>query len=60
MNNISQYIYHKRNISKLDCGLDQSPTVMVGETQEKQLGKYRGIPNPSLALVEANKKFINY
>ena len=42
------------NLAKLDDGLDESPTVMVGEEYNK-LGKMRGIPKPSWAFVETNK-----
>ena len=45
----------RQNLAKLDCDLDQSPTVMVGETHthtQKKLGKNRSIPNPSWDLVE--------
>jgi hypothetical protein len=43
----------KTNLAKLDCGLNQSPTIMVGKTkQNKKLGKNRGIPNPSWILVK--------
>ena len=41
-------------ICKLECGLDQNPTVVIGERQQKQLGRNRGIPNPSWTLVETN------
>ena len=43
------------NLAKLDDGLDESPTVMVGEDNNK-LGKNRGILKPSWAFVETNKK----
>ena len=44
------------NLDKLDYGLDQSPTVMVGEKQQQQnqLGRNRGIPKASWALVDTN------
>ena len=42
------------NLAKLDDGLDESPTVMVGEDNNKQLGKNRGILKPSWAFVENN------
>ena len=40
----------KLNLAKLDCGLNQSPTVMVGEKIN------RGIPNPSWVFIK-NKSF---
>ena len=43
------------NLAKLDCDLDQNPTVIVREIQkEAKLGRNRGIPNPSWNLVETN------
>ena len=41
------------NLAKLDDGLNESPTVMVGE-DNKQLGKNRGILKQSWAFVETN------
>ena len=45
----------KWDLAKLDCGLDQSPTVMVGEEKEEEEknGKYMGIPNLSWAFVDS-------
>ena len=46
------------NLAKLDCGLDESPTVMVGEaTTTKKLGKNRGILTAIWAFVET-KSFL--
>ena len=46
---------NKGNLAKLGDGLDESPTVMVGEAATiRQLGKNRGILNPSWAFVETN------
>ena len=45
----------KRILAKLDDGLDESPTVMVGEDINK-LGKNRGILKPSWAFVETNNR----
>ena len=43
------------NLAKLDDGLAKSPTVMVGETKNKQkMGENRGILKPSWAFVKAN------
>ena len=42
------------NLAKLDDGLDESPAVMFGEDNNKQLGKNRGILKPSWAFVETN------
>ena len=39
-----------RNLPKLDDGLDESTTVMVGETNNRKLGKNRGILKPSWYL----------
>ena len=43
-----------QNLAKLGDGLDESPTVMVGETnktkQKRKLGKNRGILKPSWAF----------
>ena len=41
------------NLAKLDDGLDESPTVMFGEDNNK-LGKNRGILKPSWASVKTN------
>jgi hypothetical protein len=35
-----------KNLAKLGDGIDESPTVMVGDNKTKQLGKNRGILNP--------------
>ena len=32
------------NLAKLDCGVDQSPTVMVGEKNNNKLGTNRDLP----------------
>ena len=43
-------------LAKLDCDLEQSPTVMVGDKKEhQQLGKNREISKPSWALVKTKK-----
>ena len=42
-----------RNLAKLDIGLDESPTVMVGEA-----ANIRGILKPSCAFVETNKHIL--
>lgn len=43
------------NQAKLGDGLDESPTVMVGDRkQKKNRGKNRGILKPSWAFVETN------
>jgi hypothetical protein len=44
------------NLTKLDNGLAESPTVIVGEAKQnqKQLGKNRGILKPSWAFVVTN------
>ena len=47
--------FNKDNLAKLGYGLDESPTVKVGEKQQQnknQLGKNRGILKPSWAFVE--------
>ena len=46
------------NLAKLDDGLAESPTVMVGDKQTKTttFGKNRGILKPSWAFVETNIK----
>ena len=42
-----------QNLAKLDNGLDESHTVMVGEDNtHKKLGKNRGILKPSWPFVE--------
>ena len=49
------------SLAKLDSVLNQSQTVMVGETKNKQkkLRGNRAIPKHSLALVEANNATLN-
>jgi hypothetical protein len=47
------------NLAKLDNGLTNSPTVLVGEKEEDKLGKNRGILKPSWAFVETNTSFHN-
>jgi hypothetical protein len=37
------------NLAKLDDGLNESPTVMVGEAASRQLSKNSGILKPSWA-----------
>ena len=47
------------SLAKLDDGLDESPTVMVGDktiTTTNKLGKNRGILKPSWAFVKTNTK----
>ena len=44
---------HISNLAKLDDGLDESPTVTVGE--DNKIGKTRGILKPSWAFVKTNK-----
>ena len=45
------------NLANQDEGLDESPAVMVVETNKKaKLGKNRGILKPSWAFVETNTK----
>jgi hypothetical protein len=45
------------NIAKLGDGLDESPTVMVGDNNKtRQLGKNRGILKPSWAFVETKSE----
>ena len=50
------------NLAKLDSGLDESPTVMVGETNKKRkkLGENKGILKPSWAFVETNININDY
>ena len=43
------------NLAKLGSGLEESPTVMVGDN--KNLGKNRGILIPSWAFVVTKKTF---
>ena len=40
------------NLAKPDDGLDESPTVMVGEATTKNNSEKRGILKPSWAFVE--------
>ena len=40
------------NLAKLGDGLDESPTVMVGDKTKKQFGKNRDILKPRWAFVE--------
>ena len=56
--------FNKDNLAKLGYGLDESPTVKVGEKQQQnknQLGKNRGILKPIWAFVETKKRqFVIY
>ena len=49
---------NNNNLAKLGDGLDESPTVMVGETTTttRQLGKNRGILKPSWAFVKTKRE----
>jgi hypothetical protein len=50
----------KKNLAKLDDGLDESPTVMVGEDNKQKtiFGKNRGILKHSWAFVKTKNKTI--
>ena len=50
-----------RNLAKLDDGLDESPTVMVGNTTKQKLGKNRSILiKHSWAFVEITKAILPF
>ena len=50
------------NLAKIDDGLAESPTVMVGETNNKtkttKIGENRCILKPSWAFIETNSLFL--
>ena len=48
------------NLAKLDYGLAESPTVMVGETKQNKTGKTwrkQGILTPSWAFIKIKRNF---
>ena len=47
-------------LAKLDCALDQSPTIVAGLETTKQLGKNRGKPNTSWALIKNKNQIEKY